>query len=742
VAISAAEEAELFGRLLELGESERIAVLGTVGLDEESRWRLLELLELEPEAEDELEREVLDGMRLLCAAGVLEAGMRAGRFEVLQELGRGGMGEVWLVEFEQEGVQRRGALKVLRQHLLGPEQLVLWERERRLLAHLSHPYIAGMIDSGTLEGGVPFLLMEYVEGQRMDVALEGMSLRERVEVMRKVCDAVRAAHRQMVVHRDLKPGNVMITPDGFPKLVDFGIGQALNVGQEYLRAGTGGYSSPEQLAGAEPTMASDVFSLGRMLEQLAGGGGPELVAIWRKASATDPVARYETVGQLEGDLRRWLNQEPVSAYGDGVLYYLRSLVRRQPLASAGVGLAVVLVTAALILAWGQYQEAQRRAKELRSLAGVAIFDVDQEVRQLPGSLKARQLLLEPATKYLASLEASAQYDKALRAELADAYQKTARLMFAFTAQSLQRQEESFALSEKAFRLREELGQFHSKDPKIRKGYGETARDYGDKLRLKRRLAEADTVAEKARLHAEAWVREEPGSWEALEQWMILENIAARRLRLKGLMPALEKQRQVVARLPELQKLGPPAASYLRLAAEQYRLLGGLLVDDSLRANGGREFLEAMTQAVRAAEEFYQVAPGVLSTRSLLVIYSEYVIHAVELDLSPFAEMERVIRRSEEILNGLGLPDREADFWAQQRMELNLTRAWLAIARKDYPEMERLFALCRQQLDAVRPPGQMWVALRRAHLAQKEAEVSKRRGGRKEDRAEEKVSTPH
>jgi serine/threonine-protein kinase len=289
--ISAREEAELFERLVELEDTERFAVLATIDLDPQSRASLQQLLEMERGAAEEFEQSVGSAMRLWGQSGVLEAGIQLGRFEVIRELGRGGMGEVWLVEFEEEGVRRRGALKVLRQHLMAPAQAALWDRERRLAARLSHPLIAGLIESGTLDNGMPFLLMEYVDGKRLDEAVEGMSLQGKIEVMRKVCNAVAAAHRQMVVHRDLKPSNILITPDGFPKLVDFGIGQALDLTQTHLGAGTRAYSSPEQMAGEEPSMAMDVFSLGRILERIVGegaedwlwdgggnGGGPAAVA--------------------------------------------------------------------------------------------------------------------------------------------------------------------------------------------------------------------------------------------------------------------------------------------------------------------------------------------------------------------------------------------------------------------------------------------------------------------------------
>ncbi len=715
MALNVTEEAELFGRLIELEGEQRWAALRAAGLDAEAERQMRRLLELDVEAEALLEREVLEEWQRWGRAGELEAGQQVGRYQTVRPLGRGGMGEVWLVEFEEAGVKRRGALKVLRGVVAG------LERERRLLARLSHPYIAGMIESGVLEGGAPYLLIEYVEGQRMDEALVERTVRERVEVLRKVCEAVGAAHRQMVVHRDLKPGNVLITPDGLPKLVDFGIGQALDGGEAVVRAGTAAYASPEQLAGEEPTMASDVYSLGRMVERLVGDGGAELAAIGRKATAAESGERYGTVGEMEAELGRWLGGRPVWAYGRGWGYRVRCLVRRQPWATAGVTVAVGVMVVALVVAWGQYRQAQDRARELRTLAGVVIFDVDELVRKLPGSFPARQKLLETATSYLANLEAAAKLDRGARTELAEAYHRTAQLMAAELGQSLGREEDGFVLIEKSYRLREELGQFAARDLPTRLGYAESARDYGQKLRLRRRVEESDKVMERAEAHLAQWLREEPRSWQALRQESLLGNMRTRRLRLQGLQLALDNQRRVVGRLGELRAAGAPERDYWRLAAAQYSLLGGVLVDDSLREYAP-ELLVTMTEAVKAAEALYRLEPGVFGTRQLLTISQEYVEYTTEMGVVQWGEVDRLLRRIEALLSASDLPDREAPYWERSRVELLKIRGWVAAARGDLEEMRRWFRECRAALDRVEPQKQMWVAMLRAQLGIKAREM--------------------
>jgi hypothetical protein len=331
------------------------------------------------------------------------------------------------------------------------------------------------------------------------------------------------------------------------------------------------------------------------------------------------------------------------------------------------------------------------------------------------------MLLETATRYLANLEAAAQDDRSLRAELADAYQKTSVLLFTFGAQSLQRFGDSMALAEKAYRLREELGQFESRDPKTRKSFAASARDYAEKLRLKRRMPEADRVFARAREHGRRWVEEEPRSWEALEHLLYFENALTRRLRLQGRDAAIAHQQQVVARVAALQRLGAPARNYWRMEAEQQRLMAGLLLGGEDAANRPA-FLKAMNAAVRAAEELYRLEVTPLTTRLLLVIYGEYAVQTVEMGVPVAGELDRVIARCAGILDAPDLPDRNAPYWAEQRVELEMSRAWAAVARQEWGTARKQFAICRRKLEeaARTGPGSPLMAMRGAQIAEAEA----------------------
>ncbi|MCP3906105.1 MAG: protein kinase [Planctomycetes bacterium] len=208
-----------------------------------------------------------------------------GPYRIMHELGRGGMGVVYLGERDMEQFRRRVAIKVLKRGMDSDEILKRFKLEEQLLASMNHPGIARLYDAGVTEEGMPFFAMEYVEGIDLDAYCEShrLSIQERLVLFRKVCDAVHYAHQNLVVHRDLKPGNIIVTADGQPKLLDFGIAKLVNpdlgkvsgdpTAPEH-RVMTPEYASPEQVRGNPITTSSDVYSLGVMLYELLSGHAP------------------------------------------------------------------------------------------------------------------------------------------------------------------------------------------------------------------------------------------------------------------------------------------------------------------------------------------------------------------------------------------------------------------------------------------------------------------------------------
>ncbi|MEO1595835.1 MAG: protein kinase [Pseudomonadota bacterium] len=228
-------------------------------------------------------------------------GRTLGGCRLVELLGEGGMGAVYLGERETDEFTQRVAVKVVRTRFLSKTLLERFNAERQILAGLNHPYIAGLIDGGT-DDGVPYLVMEYIDGQPIDVALDAarVDLTGRIEMLRKVALAVHAAHQNLVVHRDIKPSNVIVTDDGIPKLLDFGIARLMRAeddpgdGNTTLfgaPAMTPDYASPEQLLDDAVTTVSDVYSLGVLAYQVLVGVRPYQVERTSQGRMAETVAR-------------------------------------------------------------------------------------------------------------------------------------------------------------------------------------------------------------------------------------------------------------------------------------------------------------------------------------------------------------------------------------------------------------------------------------------------------------------
>ena len=206
-----------------------------------------------------------------------------GKYKIVQEIGRGGMGAIYLAE--REDFQHRVALKIIKRGMDTDEIIRRFERERQVLAALNHPFIARLLDGGATDDGLPFLVMEYVEGAAITDFCEenALNIEERLALFRKVCAAVAFAHRNLIVHRDLKPSNILVDKNGEPKLLDFGIAKLLAPEESEQTTETGfrlltpEYASPEQLRGERVTTAADVYSLGVLLYELLTGHRPHKI---------------------------------------------------------------------------------------------------------------------------------------------------------------------------------------------------------------------------------------------------------------------------------------------------------------------------------------------------------------------------------------------------------------------------------------------------------------------------------
>lgn len=214
----------------------------------------------------------------------LTTGQPIGHYKIEREIGRGGMGAVYLAVRADDQYQKRVAIKLVKRGMDTDSVLRRFRNERQILANLDHPNIARLLDGGTTADGLPYFVMEYIEGVPVNVYCDAqtLSIIERLELFRTICAAVQYAHQNLVIHRDIKPSNILVTADGTPKLLDFGIAKLLDPAsvenaeatQTAFRVMTPEYASPEQLRGQNVTTASDVYSLGVLLYELLTGQRP------------------------------------------------------------------------------------------------------------------------------------------------------------------------------------------------------------------------------------------------------------------------------------------------------------------------------------------------------------------------------------------------------------------------------------------------------------------------------------
>ena len=404
--------------------------------------------------------------------GLVE-GRRVGPYRVIKELGHGGMGVVYLAARADLAFDKQVAIKIVRG---GPDRDVALSRfsdERRILATLDHANIARLLDGGVTVDGLSYVVMEYVDGVPIHDYCETarLSLKQRLELFLQVCAAVQYAHQRLVIHRDIKPRNILVTGDGTPKLLDFGIAKLLHhdAGDDQTRTGlrrfTLEYASPEQIRGESMSVTSDVYALGVLLYQLVTGHlpygaadlpesdmvravcdrapvrpdltaqrgtrfriGTELEWVLLKALRKEPDRRYQSVEQFVDDLDRLLTARPVSAGPDSRRYRARKFVTRHRASVAAAGLVTVSLVSGLMATLWQAQRAQeqraraeQRFQNARRLANSMVFELNDALES--GSTTARALLLMRASEQLDALSREAPDDPELAEELAVAYHR-------------------------------------------------------------------------------------------------------------------------------------------------------------------------------------------------------------------------------------------------------------------------------------------------------------------------------
>ena len=448
---------------------------------------------------DAIEECAADAARFRLAQDVTRIGSRIGAYKIVREIGHGGMGTVYLGERDDKQYRQQVAIKLINPGLGGETIRRRFRNEMQILADLNHPNIARLFDGGQTPDGVPYLVMEYVEGSPINHYCNdrNLSTEQRLKLFCTVCDAVQYAHQHLVIHRDIKPGNILVTSEGLPKLVDFGIAKLLDNGKSIPDATTTvmpfmtpQYASPEQVYGLSATTATDIYSLGVVLYELLTGRSPyrlksrvphelaqaildqepqrqrlkgDLDNIVLMAMRKEPQRRYASAQQFAEDIHRHLDGLPVRARQDTFSYRAGKFIRRRKLAVAAAALILLTLLVGIITtAWqarvarAERARAERRFNEVRQLANSIVFEVHDAIVNLPGSTQARALIVERGLNYLDSLAQDAAGDRGLQRELAAAYEKLGAVQYTPSVAHLGDLEGALQSHRKAAALREAL----------------------------------------------------------------------------------------------------------------------------------------------------------------------------------------------------------------------------------------------------------------------------------------------
>ncbi|WP_447728948.1 protein kinase domain-containing protein [Sphingomonas koreensis] len=364
---------------------------------------------------------------------------RLGVYRLEERVGSGGMGEVWRAVRDDGLFDHRVAAKLMRPGIVSPEAERRFADERRMLARLDHPGIARIIDGGVSEGGWPYLITELVEGRPIDAycLVHQCSLHERILLVRRAAEAVQASHGQLIVHADIKPGNLLVTEAGRLRLVDFGISRLVGGDLEMplaLQPMTRSYASPERLAGALPDVADDIHALGIVLRDLTGNASydPGVAAIVARATAPLPAHRYPTMEAMSADLDRWLTDRPVSAHPPSWRYRLGRFAKRHRFGTIAVGVAALAITVTGIAGSAMYLRAERaraaeaaRIADLRSVSHYLLFDLQAEMARQPNSLAMRTRIAKRLQRYLDRMAVDREASPLLRMEAAEGLMRLA-----------------------------------------------------------------------------------------------------------------------------------------------------------------------------------------------------------------------------------------------------------------------------------------------------------------------------
>jgi serine/threonine protein kinase len=467
---------EIFLGAVELPPSERPAFLAISCPDEEIAREVNSLLQFDG-GESSFERVVRQAAASLISGDPM-IGARLGPYRITEEIGKGGMGSVFLAVRDDRAFEKKVAIKVVKRGMDSDAVLARFRHERRILANLNHPYISHLIDAGTTPDGRPYFVMEYVAGEPVAAyaVRRNLDIPAILELFRKICDAVAYAHRNLVIHRDLKASNILVSEDGSPKLLDFGIAKLLDPQSRtedtapLNRMLTLDCASPEQVLGEAVTTSSDIYSLGMLLFQLLAGRPPwnlgnissaaaarlicwvtppkpsvlfrssggngsghaahgralagDLDNIVLMALRKDPARRYRSVDEFSEDIRRFQAGLPVIAREDSFAYRALKFVGRNRIAVLLATLAIAGLMAGIIDANIERRRAEVRLTEMLGMTNQTLLGLQTQIEHQPGATESRLRIMQSTLAYLGRLAKESGNNQEVRAALGTAYLRT------------------------------------------------------------------------------------------------------------------------------------------------------------------------------------------------------------------------------------------------------------------------------------------------------------------------------
>ncbi|MBM3753238.1 MAG: serine/threonine protein kinase [Acidobacteria bacterium] len=630
---------ELFNATLDQPAGSRTAFLEKeCGDDLELMAEVQAMLAVDGDEGGTIGKAMMDGAEAWSLATEEQAiGQRLGHYKITGFLGRGGMGAVYRGVRDDAAFEKEVAIKLLRVGLDSRNVLRRFEQERQILARLEHPHIARLLDGGTSANGLPFLVMEYVEDAVTVTQYCNemkLNLERRILLFLDICAAVVYAHQQLVVHRDLKPGNILVDKAGAVKLLDFGIARVMDEsGDETVTVAgaqmlTPEYASPEQVRGEPVSTATDVYSLGVILYEMLTGtkaqkiGDTSLAAIERiicetlpvrpslAAGETGPVSRRELRGDLDNiilkalhkererryasvdkfseDIRNYLQGLPVLARPDSFAYRASKFFKRNRVTVALSGAVAASLLAGGFLQWRQAQVNQRRFEQVRGLSKAFLFEFHDAVVNLPGGTKARQLIVEKGLEYLRVLAQDAGSDNALQKEIALGYERVGDVQGNPLGSNIGDSKGALASYRESVRLLEGVWKREGEPVAERENLLRAHNKLATILRNTNDTAGAVTHFKQAIAHGEAYVKGTNNDAEGLHELASAHDQLARASASIGLDDALVSAQRAVQIREELTFMG--ITNRLRLAqlGSSYATLGIVLnrkgkVEDGLKA---------------------------------------------------------------------------------------------------------------------------------------------------------------